>query len=414
MKIHRGLMSMNKPELLAPAGNLEKLKIAVLYGADAVYCGGFEYGLRSGADNFSPEELEEGTEFIHEYGGKIYITVNMIPHNDDLIELPEYVKRLEKLGVDGLIVSDPGVISIIKQEGIELPLHLSTQANTVNWASVNFWRNQGISRIILGRELSKEEIIEIGNRSDISLEMFIHGAMCISYSGRCLLSNFMVNRDANRGQCAHSCRWHYYLMEEQRPGEYYPVFEDDNGSYILNSRDLCLIEYIPEIISTGVDSLKIEGRMKGLHYTAVVTSVYREALDTYFNAPESFSFKKEWLQELKKVSHRGYTTGFFIKPPGPEDHNYQSSAYRRTFDFMGVIRDYLPETDEAVVEVRHKFFEGDRVEIMGPQIKPFTVEIEYIINEEGNKVESAPHPMELIKIPVNRRVKPYYLIRRQR
>lgn len=308
---------MQKPELLSPAGNLEKLKLAILYGADAVYCGGHNYGLREGADNFTLEELVEGTEFAHQHGGRIYITVNMIPHNDDLVGLDEYLHQLEEIGVDALIVSDPGVISILKQEGIQLPIHLSTQANAVNWASVLFWAEQGVERVILARELSKDEIIEIRKKTDISLEMFIHGSMCISYSGRCLLSNYMANRDANRGRCAHSCRWKYYLVEEKRPGEYYPVFEDEQGTYIMNSRDLCLIEHIPEVVETGVDSLKIEGRMKSLHYVATVTAVYRQAIDSYFKDPISYQFKPEWLEELKKVSHRDYTTGFFFSPPGP-------------------------------------------------------------------------------------------------
>ncbi|MDI3548411.1 MAG: family peptidase [Halanaerobiales bacterium] len=404
---------MQKPELLSPAGNLEKLKLAILYGADAVYCGGHNYGLREGADNFTLEELVEGTEFAHQHGGRIYITVNMIPHNDDLVGLDEYLHQLEEIGVDALIISDPGIISILKQEGIQLPLHLSTQANAVNWASVRFWAEQGVERVILARELSKDEIIEIRKKTDISLEMFIHGSMCISYSGRCLLSNYMANRDANRGRCAHSCRWKYYLVEEKRPGEYYPVFEDEQGTYIMNSRDLCLIEHIPEVVETGVDSLKIEGRMKSLHYVATVTAVYRQAIDSYFKDPTSYQFKPEWLEELKKVSHRDYTTGFFFSPPGPGEHNYQSSAYRRSYDFMGIVRDYLPDFKEAVVEVRHKFIQGDRLEIMGPDCESFTVDLSYIINEEGEEVSEAPHPQELIRIPVDRPVKPYYLVRRR-
>lgn len=405
---------MNKPELLAPAGNLEKLKIAILYGADAVYCGGHNYGLRFGADNFTLEELAEGTEFVHKHGGKIYITVNMIPHNEDLEGLPEYLHQLEGLGVDALIISDPGIFDILKKENINIPVHLSTQANAVNWASVEFWANQGVERVILARELSSKEIKEIRERTKIELEMFIHGSMCISYSGRCLLSNYMVNRDANRGKCAHSCRWKYYLMEEKRPGEYYPIFEDESGTHIMNSKDLCLIEHLPEVIKTGVNSLKIEGRMKSLHYVATVTNIYRKALDYYFSNPGNYQFKTEWLSELRKISHRGYTTGFFVSPPGAEDHNYDSSAYQRNYDFMGIIRDYLPETGEAVVEVRHKFFKGDKIEVMGPDIDTFINEVEYIINEEGELVNEAPHPHELIKIPVDRAVKPYYIIRREK
>lgn len=405
---------MKKPELLAPAGNLEKLKLAILYGADAVYCGGYNYGLREGADNFTLEELKKAAKFVRDNNSKIYITVNMIPHNDDLIGIEEYLHQLEDIGVDALIISDPGILTILQQEGIKIPVHLSTQANAVNWASISFWQGQGVERIILARELSKDEIMEIRDKSSISLEMFIHGAMCISYSGRCLLSNYMADRDANRGRCAHSCRWRYYLMEEQRPGEYYPIYEDESGTHIMNSKDLCLINEIPDIIETGIDSLKIEGRMKSLHYVSTVTSVYRKALDTYLHDPKNYVFKKEWLAELKKVSHRGYTTGFFHGKPAAGDHNYYSSAYQRNYDFMGVVRQYLPKESEAVIEVRHKFFKGDFVEIMGPRVKSFLNKIDYIISEDGEMVNEAPHPKELIRIPVNRPVKPYYILRREK
>ncbi|MFW6034912.1 MAG: peptidase U32 family protein [Halothermotrichaceae bacterium] len=403
----------NKVELLAPAGNLEKLKIAVLYGADAVYCGGHSYGLREGADNFTIEELEEAVNFAHKHNAQIYLTVNMIPHNENLDGLDRYLHELEDIGVDALIISDPGILNILKEEEIKLPVHLSTQANAVNWASVNFWADHGVERVILARELSQQEIIEIRKNTDVSLEIFIHGAMCISYSGRCLLSNYMVNRDANRGQCAHSCRWKYHLMEEKRPGEYYPIYEDENGTYIMNSKDLCLIEYIDKIMETEVDSLKIEGRMKSLHYVATVTSVYRKALDAYYSNPDKFDFEKQWLEELKKVSHRNYTTGFFVSAPAADAHNYGTSAYQRNYDFMGIVREYIAESREAVVEVRNKFFKGDRLEIMGPDMERFELDLKYIINSKGEKVEEAPHPKELIRIPVNKNIKPYYIIRRK-
>ncbi len=426
----------NKVELLAPAGNLEKLKLAILYGADAVYCGGHSYGLREGADNFTLEELEEAVKFVHDRNAKIYITVNMIPHNEELEGISEYLHQLADLGVDSLIVSDPGIISILQEEGIDVPIHLSTQANAVNWASIRFWKQQGVERVILARELSRNEIIDIKGKTDIELEMFIHGSMCISYSGRCLLSSYMTGRDANRGKCAHSCRWKYHLVEEQRPGEYYPIYEDDQGTYIMNSKDLCLIEYIPDIIESGVTSLKIEGRMKSLHYVSTVTSVYRKAIDSYYDDPENHQFKPEWLEELRKVSHRDYITGFFLAPPGTEDHNYDSSAYQREYDFMGVVRDFIPFEDDpeevlaykqltaenkedkyighAVVEVRHKFFKGNTLEFMGPDTDTFEVKLEYIINHNGDFVDDAPHPKELIKIPVDRVVKPYYLVRREK
>jgi len=404
---------MGKVELLAPAGNLEKLKTAILYGADAVYCGGFSYGLREGADNFSYQDLKEGTEFIHKRNKKIYVTVNMIPHNENLDGLPAYLHQLDEIGVDALIISDPGVLQIIRDENIDIPLHLSTQANAVNYASVNFWHNLGMERIILARELSKEEIKEIRDKTEITLEMFVHGAMCISYSGRCLLSNYFVNRDANRGKCAHSCRWKYHLVEEERPGEYYPVFEDKQGTHIMNSKDLCLIEYIPEIIETGVDSLKIEGRMKGMHYVANVTSTYRKAIDAFYRDPENYKFKEEWLKDLKKVSHRGYTTGFFLHPPTEEDQNYESSAYRRTFDFMGIIRGYDAEKKEALIEVRHKFFKGDNIEILKYNGEVQTETVDYIINEEGIEVENAPHPKEIIRVPVEKEYNELEVVRRE-
>ncbi len=404
---------MDRVELLAPAGNLEKLKVAALYGADAVYCGGFSYGLREGADNFSYDELKEGTDFLHARDKQIYVTVNMIPHNEDLENLPEYLHQLEEIGVDALIISDPGVLNIIREEDIDLDLHLSTQANAVNYASVNFWHKLGLERVILARELSKEEIKEIRENTDISLEMFIHGAMCISYSGRCLLSNYFVNRDANRGQCAHSCRWKYYLMEEERPGEYYPVFEDKNGTHIMNSKDLCLIEYIPEVLATGVDSLKIEGRMKGMHYVANVVSTYKKALDEYYEDPKNYEFKQEWFQDLRKVSHRGYTTGFFLHPPTEDDQNYESSAYKRTYDFMGVIRGYDSENKEALIEVRHKFFKGDKIEILKHNGDVQTESVDYIINEEGVKVEDAPHPKEIIRVPVENEYEELEVVRRE-
>lgn len=403
---------MKKVELLAPAGNLEKLKTAILYGADAVYCGGHDYGLREGADNFSYEDLKEGTKFIHARDKKIYVTVNMIPHNEDLVGLPTYLHQLEEIGVDALIISDFGVLKIIREEGIKIPLHLSTQANAVNYASVNFWHDLGLERVILARELNKDEISEIRQNTEITLEMFIHGAMCISYSGRCLLSNYFLNRDANRGQCAHSCRWKYHLMEEERPGEYYPVFEDKNGTHIMNSKDLCLIEQIPEVIDTGVDSLKIEGRMKGQHYVANVTSTYRKALDSYFQDPQNYNFNEQWLKDLKKVSHRGYTTGFFLHPPTEEDQNYDSSAYKRTYDFMGVVKGFDEQKYEVLIEVRHKFFTGDTIEILKFNGEVKTETVDYIINEAGKRVENAPHPKEIIRIPVNNEYEKLEVVRR--
>src|SRR5690554_1658844 len=400
---------------MAPAGDLEKLKLAVLYGADAVYCAGQDYGLREGAGNLTIEELKEAVEFVHSRCSRIYVTVNIIPHNQDLEQLPGYLHKLEGLGVDALIIADPGVLKIIRDQQIRIPLHLSTQANTVNHASVSFWAEQGFERVILARELSCQEIRGIRQQSELELEIFVHGSMCISYSGRCLLSNYLAERDANRGRCAHSCRWQYYLVEAKRPDEYFPILEDERGSYIMNSRDLCLIEYLPEIVQAGVDAIKIEGRMKSLHYVAAVTAVYRKVLDSYFQDPENYQFDEKWYNELQKVTNRGFTSGFFLSPPGPEDHNYDSSAYRRDYDFIGLVREYLPRSGEALVEVRNKLYKGNSVEIIGPEFDSFQLELDYIIDQEsGESVETAPHPRQLIRIPVKRAVKPYYLLRRQK
>jgi len=297
---------MGKIELLAPAGSLSKLKFALIYGADAVYIGGQIFGLRASAKNFSYDEMKEGIEFAHSMNKKVYVTVNIIPHNDDLRDLPDYIKMLKDLNVDAVILSDPGTLMYVREYAPELEVHLSTQANTTNYMSANFWYRQGIKRIILARELSLKEIREIRDNAprDLELEAFVHGAMCISYSGRCLLSNYMANRDANRGECAHPCRWKYYLVEEKRPGEYYPVFEDGKGTYFFNSKDLCMINHIPELINAGLNSLKIEGRMKSDYYVANTVMVYRKAIDEYYRDPEGFKTAPNWTIELAKPSHR--------------------------------------------------------------------------------------------------------------
>ncbi|GAB6139236.1 peptidase U32 family protein [Halanaerobaculum tunisiense] len=405
---------MEIPELLAPAGNLEKLKIAVQYGADAVYLGGQDYGLRAKARNFTLEDMVAGIDYAQQRDVKVYVTINLIPHNEDLTGLDDYIKQLVDLGVDAVIVADPGVFSLVQKIAPDLEVHISTQANNTNWRSVSFWQEQGAKRVILARELSLEEITEINDQVDISLEAFVHGAMCISYSGRCLLSNYMIDRDANRGECAQSCRWQYTLMEQERPGEYYPVYEDDQGTYIFNSKDLCMIRHLPEMIDTGLDSLKLEGRMKSLHYVATVTNIYRRALDAYAQAPTDYEFKEEWWEELKKISHRLYTTGFYFGSPGGSEQNYDGSGYSRDYDFMGVVRDYLPEKQEAVIEVRTKFFQGDLVEIFGPQTETFSTKLESIINQEGEEISEAPHPHQLIKVKVEQPVNEYDLVRRKK
>jgi len=403
---------MKKVELLAPAGNLEKLKTAILYGADAVYVGGKAYGLRAAAGNLDFGEMKEGLEFARLHKAKVYVTVNIFTHNEDLTGLPAYLRQLESIGVDGVIISDPGVWMIAQEINVNLDFHLSTQANTTNWASAKFWEEQGIKRIVLARELSLEEIREIRSRVKAELEIFVHGAMCISYSGRCLLSNYMAGRDANRGECAQPCRWNYALMEEKRPGEYYPVDEDERGSYVFNSRDLCLLPYLPFLIETGIDSFKIEGRMKSIHYVATVVQAYRKAIDAYYQDPQKYVFDPAWMEEITKVSHRDYTTGFLFGKPGFEEHNYGSSSYLRSCDFVGLVLEYDPQTCWATVEQRNNFKTGEELEFTGPHTPLFSQRLVKMTDEEGQPVDTAPHPRQIIRLPVVQPVKPWDLIRR--
>ena len=405
---------MKRPELLAPAGNLEKLKIAVIYGADAVYLGGENFGLRAGAKNFTLEQLTEGIKFAHNRGKRIYLTLNIIPHNEDLVGLPEYVTKLKEVGLDAVIISDPGVLKIVKNIIPEMDIHLSTQVNTTNYAAINFWYEQGVRRIILARELSLEEIKEIIKKSppDMKIETFIHGAMCISYSGRCLLSNYLISRDANRGDCAHSCRWRYYLMEETRLGEYFPVYEDEKGTYIFNSKDLCMIEHIPSLIEAGIYAFKIEGRMKSSYYVATVVKAYRHLIDSYLLKPNEYFCDEKWLDEIKKVSHRYFTTGFYFTKPGGEEQRYDSSAYIKTYDFAGLILDYNTSNQIATIEQKNRIFVGDEIEIFGPDDDFFTEKIEKMWDEEGEKIEVAPHATQIIRIKMATLVKPWYIIRK--
>jgi putative protease len=403
---------LNHMELLAPAGNLEKLKTAVIFGADAVYLAGRSYGLRAGADNFTREELLEGIRFAHDRRKKVYVTVNIIARNRDLEDLPDYLRFLEQAGADALIVADPGIASISQEIIPNMSLHLSTQANTTNWASAVFWEKQGFSRIILARELSGEEIRAIGERTRLDLEIFVHGAMCISYSGRCLLSHYMTGRSANLGACAQPCRWHYALMEEKRPGEYYPVYEDERGTYIFNSMDLCLLEHIPEIARSGVRSVKIEGRMKSVHYVGALTKVYREALDAYGLDPAGFRVRPEWLEEIQKVSHRRYTAGFFLNEPEQAQVNDACSQYVRPYVFVGRVLDYDPAGQMAVVEQRNHFKLGDMLEFCPPSGPVFVQEVKALYGEGGESLESAPHPRQIIKMPMTVPVKSWTLIRR--
>ncbi len=407
---------MHKPELLAPAGDLEKLKMAINYGADAVYLGGERFGLRKASKNFTIEQIKEGVQYAHNRGKKVYVTMNVIPHNDDLVGLEEYVTELYNAGIDAVIVSDPGVFTVIRKTVPELPIHLSTQASVTNYETVMFWYNLGIKRIVLARELTLKEIKEIIDKApdDLEIEVFVHGSMCISYSGRCLLSNYMTGRDANRGDCAQACRWKYYLVEEKRPGQYYPVFEDDKGTYIFNSKDLCMIEYIPELIEAGIKSFKIEGRVKSSYYVATVLRSYRMAIDEYLKDPENYTFNEEWLNEIKKASHRDFTTGFYFGKPTEKDQVYGTSSYIRNYDFVGLVLDYDKETGLATVEQRNRMQVGEEVEIFGPGKDYFTQTIEKMYDEEGKEIDVAPHPQQIVKIPMKQPVDSWYILRMPR
>lgn len=380
---------MNRPEILAPAGNLEKLKTAIDFGADAVYLGGSKLNLRALADNFDNEKLKEGLKYAHDRNRKVYVTINVFPHNNDLDGLEEYLLELYEMGVDAIIVSDPGIISTAREVVPNLELHLSTQANSVNWKSALFWHNMGVKRIVLARELSLQEIKQIRDKlpDTCEIEAFVHGSMCISYSGRCLLSNYMTGRDSNRGLCAQPCRYEYYLMEEKRPGEYFPIYEDERGTYILNSKDLCMIKYIPELVEAGIHSLKIEGRMKSSYYVASVVKAYREAIDSYFQNPEEYEFKDKWMQYLMKPSHREYCTGFYFEDKNNEI--YESSSYVRNYDIVGIVKEYDQNNCTAVLEQRNRVFEGERLEVLRAKEDSFEVVLEDMKDKNGNKIEAA-------------------------
>ncbi|AKL95264.1 collagenase [Clostridium aceticum] len=407
---------MKRVELLAPAGDLERLKVAVIYGADAIYLGGEIFGLRAAAKNFTLEELQEGIKFAHERGVKVFVTANIIPHNEDLKALPQYLKEIEKVGVDAVIVSDPGTFSIVRETVPTMEVHISTQANNTNHSTVTFWHNLGAKRVVLARELSFGEIKEIRNHisDEIELEAFVHGAMCISYSGRCLLSNYMAGRDANRGECAHPCRWNYYLVEEKRPGEYMPIIEDEKGTYIMNSKDLCMIEYIPELIASGINSLKIEGRMKTAYYVATIIRAYRMAIDAYYENPTGWKCSPQWLQEIKKASHRDFTTGFYLDKPDHNEHIYGDKSYIRGYSFIGIIKAYDETTQIATVQQRNRFFSGDSIEIIGPNKEVIKTKIEKMWDEAGQEIEVAPHPKQIVKFKINHKVEHYYILRKER
>lgn len=378
-----------KVELLAPAGTLEKLKIAVLYGADAVYLGGKRFGLRASGGNFSVEEMREGIEYAHKNNKKVYVTVNIFAHNTDLEGLKDYLRELRDLKVDGVLISDLGVFTIAREIIPEVPLHVSTQANTTNWTAVKTWQQLGARRVVLARELSLKEIKEIREKTNAELEIFVHGAMCMAYSGRCVMSNYMTGRDANRGACTQACRWKYSLVEEKRPGEYFPVEEDKNGSYIFNSKDMCLLPYLDEVIKSGVDSLKIEGRMKSIHYVAGVVKAYREAIDAYYESPGLFaSLQDKWKSDLAKVSHRQYTTGFLLHKTNADSHVYDSSDYLQTSDFIGFVLAYDEKTGLATVEQRNNMKVGQMIEVFQPKGKAYYQEIAQMFDETGEAIDT--------------------------
>lgn len=406
---------MRKPELLAPAGDLEKLKMAIQYGADAVYLGGEEFGLRAFAKNFDIEEIKAGVAYAHERDKKVYVTLNIIPHNEDLNGLEEYLVKLQDAEVDAVIVSDPGVFGIVKSTVPDMEIHLSTQANTTNHLTAKFWYDQGVSRVVVARELSLAEIkgIKDNTPEDLEIEAFVHGAMCISYSGRCLLSNYMTHRDANRGECAQSCRWKYSLVEEKRPGEYYPIEEGDKGTYIFNSKDLCMINHIKDLVEAGVYSFKIEGRMKSPYYVATVIRSYRLAIDEYLKDPENYKPNDYYLEEIKKSSYRDFTTGFYYDKPDEEDQLYASTSYIRTYEFMGLVLGYDEDSKIATVEQRNRFFVGDEMEFFGPEAKFHTQTIEELWNKSMEPMDVAPRAKEIVKIRVNYPVREGYIMRKK-
>lgn len=406
---------MSRPiELLSPAGNMDKLKMAIRYGADAVYCAGQAFGLRAGSANFNNEELKEAVEFVHAHGKKIYVTCNIIPHNEDLVGLEEYLQYLESIHVDAIIVADLGIFLLAKRVAPGLELHVSTQANTTNYLTTEFWKEQGAARVVVAREVSIKDIKTMRESADIEIEAFIHGAMCISYSGRCLLSNyFTTTRDANRGQCAQACRWKYSLVESNRPGEYYPIEEDQHGTYIFNSKDLCLLKHIPELYEAGVDSLKIEGRMKSVHYVATVTKVYREAIDTYLKEGKDWYVRDEWMEELEKISHRPYTEGFSVEKPDETAQNYGKSSNTQTHDFIGLVEGYNDEEGFAYMEQRNNFKVGDEVEFCQPHGALVHHVITKMTDENGEEITVAPHPQMKVRLYIDTPLETYSMMRRK-
>lgn len=402
------------PELLIPASSLEVLKTAVIFGADAVYIGGEAFGLRAKAKNFSMEEMKEGIAFAHEHDVKVYVTANILAHNYDLAGVRTYFEELKEIGPDGLIIADPAIFEIAKEVCPEIERHISTQANNTNYGTFQFWYKQGASRVVTARELSLEEIKEIRANipEDMEIETFVHGAMCISYSGRCLLSNFMVGRDANQGACTHPCRWKYSIVEETRPGEVMPVFENERGTYIFNSKDLCMIEHIPELIDAGVDSLKIEGRMKTALYVATVARTYRKAIDDYQKDPKLYEQNMPWyLDQISNCTYRQFTTGFFFGKPNEEAQIYDNNTYVKEYTYLGIIGEEKDGTYR--IEQRNKFSVGETIEVMKPNGDNVEVTVKRILTEDGVEQESAPHPKQVLYVDLGMEVDKYDILRRQ-
>ncbi len=406
---------MRVPELLIPASSLEVLKTAVIFGADAVYIGGEAFGLRAKAKNFSMEDMKEGIQFAHEHNVRVYVTANILAHNGDLPGVEEYFKELKEIGPDALIISDPGVFMIAKRVCPEIEIHISTQANNTNYGTYRFWHELGAKRVVSARELSMKEIKEIRSNipDDLEIETFVHGAMCISYSGRCLLSNYFTGRDANQGACTHPCRWKYAVMEESRPGEYLPVYENERGTYIFNSKDLCMIGHIPDLIDAGIDSFKIEGRMKTALYVATVARTYRKAIDDYLKAPVLYEKNMPWyLDQISNCTYRQFTTGFFYGKPDSEAQIYDSNTYVKEYTYLGIVGGSNAEGLYRI-EQRNKFSVGETIEIMKPNGDNIKAKVLRIVNEEGGEQESAPHPKQVLYIDLGVPMEQYDILRRK-
>ncbi|WP_419956084.1 peptidase U32 family protein [Neobacillus niacini] len=404
---------VKKPELLAPAGNLEKLKIAVQYGADAVFIGGQEYGLRSNADNFTFEEMKEGVEFAKKYGAKVYVTTNIFAHNENIDGLEEYILGLKETGIAGIIVADPLIIETCRRLAPEIEIHISTQQSITNWKTAQFWKESGAERVVLAREASAEEIREMKEKVDVEIEIFIHGAMCIAYSGRCTLSNHMTARDSNRGGCCQSCRWDYDLYQlEDRTNEV-PLYSDNDAPFAMSPKDLNLIQAIPQMVELGIDSLKIEGRMKSIHYIATVVSVYRKVIDAYCADPDNFVIKREWLEELDKCANRETAPAFFEGVPGYKEQMFGNHSNKTKFEFVGLVLDYNEETQMVTLQQRNHFKPGQEVEFFGPEIQNFTHVIDKIWDEKGNELDAARHPLQIVQFKLDKPVYPNNMMRKE-